>query len=83
MPCRCHAAFGLATAASAIIAAAAVVRPKEKQDITEEEIVKCCGDKGLAGFKLPRKVYFVSEFPTTLTGKILKRELKEKYKNMV
>ena len=61
----------------------AVVRLKEKQEATEEDIVKSCRDKGLPGFKLPRKVDFVSEFPTTLTGKILKRELKEKYKNIV
>jgi len=58
----------------------AVLRLKEKQEATEEEIINYCKDKGLPGFKLPRKVDFVSEFPTTLTGKILKRELKERYK---
>lgn len=59
----------------------AVVRLKEGQEATEEEIIQYCRDKELASFKVPRKVYFVTEFPTTLTGKILKRELKERYHN--
>jgi acyl-CoA synthetase (AMP-forming)/AMP-acid ligase II len=58
----------------------AVVRLKEGQEASEDEIREYCRGKGLPGFKLPRKVDFVSEFPTTLTGKILKRELRERYK---
>ena len=58
----------------------AVVRLKEGQEATEDEIREHCRSKGLPGFKLPRKVDFVTEFPTTLTGKILKRELRERYK---
>jgi len=58
----------------------AVVRLKEGQESSEVEIREYCRSKGLPGFKLPRKVDFVSEFPTTLTGKILKRELRERYK---
>lgn len=58
----------------------AVVRLREGEEISGEEIKEYCRAQGLPGFKLPRKVDFVTEFPTTLTGKILKRELREKYK---
>jgi len=58
----------------------AVIRMKEGEAATEEEIKEFCRGKGLPGFKLPRKIDFVTEFPTTLTGKILKRELRERYK---
>jgi long-chain acyl-CoA synthetase len=33
----------------------------------------------LAGYKLPRKVEFVDEFPRTPTGKVRKRDLREKF----
>ena len=33
----------------------------------------------LAGYKLPRSVVFVTELPKTPTGKVLKRELRERY----
>jgi long-chain acyl-CoA synthetase len=33
----------------------------------------------LAGYKLPRAVEFVEDFPRTPTGKVLKRELRERY----
>jgi len=33
----------------------------------------------LAGYKLPRSVDFVDELPRTPTGKVLKRELRERY----
>jgi len=35
----------------------------------------------LAGYKLPRSVDFVDELPRTPTGKVLKRELREKYRS--
>jgi long-chain acyl-CoA synthetase len=33
----------------------------------------------LAGYKLPRSVDFVDELPRTPTGKVLKRQLRERY----
>jgi long-chain acyl-CoA synthetase len=33
----------------------------------------------LAGYKLPRSVDFVADLPRTPTGKVLKRELRERY----
>lgn len=57
----------------------AVVRLKEGEEGTEAEIIEWC-HAGLSAFKVPKKVDFVTEFPTTLTGKILKRVLREQYK---
>ena len=35
--------------------------------------------KRLAGYKQPRSVDFVAELPRNASGKVLKRELREKY----
>ncbi len=56
----------------------AVVRLKEGEKATEMEIIQHCRAE-LPAFKAPKKVDFVTEFPTTLTGKILKRVLREQY----
>jgi long-chain acyl-CoA synthetase len=37
----------------------------------------------LAGYKLPRTIQFVAQFPRTPTGKVLKRELREQYARQV
>mgnify|MGYP000279973472 CR=1 FL=1 len=56
----------------------AVVKVKEGEQATETEIIEHCRAE-LPAFKVPKRVDFVSEFPTTLTGKILKRVLREQY----
>lgn len=56
----------------------AVVQLKVGETATEEEILDFCKDQ-LAGYKRPRSVDFVDDFPCTATGKILKRLVKEKY----
>lgn len=56
--------------------AVVVVTPGEK--LTEEEVIEYCRDK-LAGYKRPRKVKFVEALPRTLTGKILKKDLRAMY----
>jgi long-chain acyl-CoA synthetase len=33
----------------------------------------------LAGYKLPRSIDFVDDLPRTPTGKVLKRELRDRY----
>jgi long-chain acyl-CoA synthetase len=43
-----------------------------------EELVACARER-LAGYKLPRIVRFVDELPRTPSGKVLKRELRERY----
>lgn len=56
----------------------AVVQLKPGTTATEEEIIDLCR-KNLASYKKPKSVDFVPELPLSSTGKILKRELKEKY----
>jgi fatty-acyl-CoA synthase len=57
----------------------AVVQLKEGERATAEEIIDFCRDK-IAGFKIPRIVRFVEEFPLTGSGKIQKFLLKERFK---
>jgi fatty-acyl-CoA synthase len=56
----------------------AIVQLKEGQEATEEEIINFCKGK-IAGFKVPRYVRFVDEYPMTGSGKIQKFLLKEKF----
>ena len=56
----------------------AVVMLKEGTSATEKDILDFTKGK-LAGYKRPRSVDFVTEFPMTPTGKILRRLVKEKY----
>ncbi|GAW92965.1 class I adenylate-forming enzyme family protein [Calderihabitans maritimus] len=56
----------------------AVVKLKDGETATEEEILEWCKGK-LAGYKRPRSVDFVEDFPRTATGKIIKRSLREPY----
>lgn len=57
----------------------AVVKLREGEEATEVEIIECCRLE-LPAFKVPKMVDFTTEFPATLTGKILKRVLREQYK---
>lgn len=45
---------------------------------TEQELLEFCKSK-LAGFKVPKSIDFYESLPKGGTGKILKRELREKY----
>ncbi|MFP4531046.1 MAG: acyl-CoA synthetase [Desulfobacterales bacterium] len=56
----------------------AVVVKKPDMEITEQEIIDFCRGR-LAGYKRPRKVVFTTELPRTLTGKILKKDLRATY----
>lgn len=60
-----------------IIAAFLVV--KEKSQLNETSIISFAKQK-LARYKIPRKIFFVEEIPRNLSGKILRKELKEKCK---
>ncbi len=51
-----------------------------ENDVTPEEIISFCKTR-MAAYKYPRKVEFVSEIPKTLTGKFLRRTLREKQKS--
>jgi fatty-acyl-CoA synthase len=55
----------------------AVVVVRDGQDLTEDEVKGYVKDN-LARYKVPREVEFIDELPRNPTGKVLKRELKEK-----
>jgi acyl-CoA synthetase (AMP-forming)/AMP-acid ligase II len=56
--------------------AAAVIKPKPNQTLTEEEIAKFC--EALPRYKRPRKIIF-GEVPRSPTGKIEKPKLRKQY----
>ncbi|MDI1450521.1 long-chain fatty acid--CoA ligase [Polyangium sp. 6x1] len=56
----------------------AIVVTKPGESATEEAILAHCRDH-LAKYKVPKSVLFVDAMPISAAGKILKRELKEKY----
>jgi len=60
----------------------AFVALKEGLDrqVTSDDIVSFCKSR-MAAYKYPREVEFVSEIPKTLTGKFLRRALREKEKS--
>jgi acyl-CoA synthetase (AMP-forming)/AMP-acid ligase II len=56
----------------------AIVAIKEGQKVTGEEIINFCKEY-LASYKKPKSVEFIDSIPKNAYGKILKRELREKY----
>ena len=56
--------------------AVAFVQRVPQAALSAEEIIEFCRDK-VAGFKRPKHVIFVDEFPMTASGKIRKVELRE------
>jgi acyl-CoA synthetase (AMP-forming)/AMP-acid ligase II len=58
---------------------AAVVVLRAGASATEADILATCRDR-LAGFKKPKQVFFTDEIPKNVSGKILKRELRERYR---
>jgi fatty-acyl-CoA synthase len=56
---------------------AVVVR---RGEVTEEELLAYAREK-LAGFKAPKRVLFVDELPRNASGKILKRELRDRFRD--
>jgi acyl-CoA synthetase (AMP-forming)/AMP-acid ligase II len=56
----------------------ALVIAREGAEVTEQGIIDYCREH-LSGHKVPRSVEFVSDFPRTPVGKILKRVLRQPY----
>ena len=56
----------------------AVVVLKPGSTATEAEIIGVCRDR-LAGYKKPKRVIFLDELPKTVSGKIIKRELRDRF----
>ncbi len=56
----------------------ALVVTRAGSALTADELVAFARER-LAGYKLPRSIDFVDELPRTASGKVLKRELRERY----
>jgi len=63
--------------AEAVVAA---VKTSNK-DLVEKDVIDYC-KKNLAKFKVPKKVLFVDEIPLSHIGKVLRRNLRETYKDI-
>ena len=59
----------------------ALVVPRADSRPVPEELI-AFARRRLAGYKLPRSVEFVDELPRTPSGKVLKRELRERYASL-
>jgi fatty-acyl-CoA synthase len=54
----------------------AVIVASDGKLVTADEIIEFCSGK-LARYKIPRRIYFVDEFPLSASGKVVKQLLKE------
>lgn len=61
-----------------IEAVTAVVVPRDGEEVEEAELIAHAREK-LAHFKAPKRVLFVDELPRNASGKILKRELRDRF----
>lgn len=61
-----------------IEAVTAVIVPKPGQVLTEEGVIAACRNR-LATFKQPKRVIFTDALPKNPSGKVLKRELRQRY----
>jgi fatty-acyl-CoA synthase len=57
---------------------AAFVTIRDGQAITEQELINALQGQ-IAEFKIPKRVFFLEEFPRNAAGKILKKELKKQF----
>lgn len=54
----------------------AYVVVEDDQSVTQEELIAFCKER-MAKYKVPREVEFRKELPTSMVGKVLRRELRE------
>jgi acyl-CoA synthetase (AMP-forming)/AMP-acid ligase II len=59
----------------------AIVVTKKGENVDPSEIMEYCRSR-LAGFKRPRSVVFIDALPRNHMGKVLKKELREKYERL-
>ena len=64
-----------------IEAVTAVVVPRSDVELSEAELISHCR-KHLSGFKVPKHVLISADLPKNPSGKILKRELRERYADL-
>ncbi len=56
----------------------AIIVTNSGQELTEKDVIDYCRDR-LTGFKRPESVIFVDELPRNPMGKVLKKELRERF----
>jgi acyl-CoA synthetase (AMP-forming)/AMP-acid ligase II len=56
----------------------AFITLKQGEQVTADEFIEFCRPL-LAGYKIPRKIEFIDQIPRNVTGKILKKDLREPY----
>ncbi len=61
-------------------AVAAFVEKAPDANVTSQQLINWCTDK-LAGYKKPRHIVFLDALPRNGTGKVIKGELRESFKN--
>ncbi|MED5811001.1 acyl-CoA synthetase [Mycolicibacterium sp. 050232] len=71
------AVFGVAHPVWVEAVVAAVVT-RAGSSLTEEDVLRHCRDH-LAGFKTPKQVFFVDSLPKNPSGKLLKRDLRQRF----
>jgi acyl-CoA synthetase (AMP-forming)/AMP-acid ligase II len=54
------------------------VQPRPGRELTAEQLTSFCAQR-LADYKVPRQIEFVTELPTTSSGKVAKAVLRERY----
>ena len=59
-------------------AVTAVIVVKQGLGLAEEEVIKHC-QQHMAGFKCPKRIIFTDVLPKNPSGKLLKRELRQRY----
>ena len=52
------------------------IQPHSGNEIETDEIIDYCRER-LAHFKIPKYIWFVDEFPMTVTGKLQKFRMRE------
>jgi len=57
----------------------AVIVLKPGMTTTEAEIIDAVKDR-LAGYKKPKRVFFIDEMPKTVSGKLIKKDLRERFR---
>jgi len=55
-----------------------IVVLKQGQTATEQEIIRFCKDR-IAHYKAPKSIDFIEALPKTGSGKIQKKELRDRY----
>ena len=60
----------------------AAVLKKHNCSVTAEEIIDFCSGQ-LARYKIPKRIFFIEEFPLLASGKVFKRALKEEIERLI